>query len=104
MRLIDADALQSAITEFREVEYCNGNYSTANGMAIAQTLCNKAPTIDAEPVVHGRWINERVRIKGYSVEYSYECSSCGSPSGYDYHPWRNYCPNCGAKMVLEEKE
>jgi len=54
------------------------------------------PTVDAEPVRHGRWIRE--------PNCWYRCSECGShyPSianNIDYH----YCPNCGAKMD-EEKE
>lgn len=40
------------------------------------------PTIDAEPVRHGRWID------------GMKCSEC--PQVDTTKP--NYCPNCGAKM------
>lgn len=42
------------------------------------------PTIDAVPVVHGKWV---------LVNSSISCSVCGEPN----MEW-NYCPNCGAKM------
>ena len=52
------------------------------------------PHDDVAPVVHGRWIDSLARITPY-------CSACG-------HSRRclirtpNYCPNCGAKMDLED--
>ena len=47
-------------------------------------------------VVHGRWIwNEEGEI---DWEQFYRCSNCG-----DKEYWEsNFCPNCGAKMDLEE--
>ena len=46
---------------------------------------------DVSPVVHGRW-------KRYGRNLG-ECSNCGEIVNIRY----NYCPNCGAKMDLEEK-
>lgn len=54
-----------------------------------------APTIEAEPVKHGRWIETEndSRISGH-------CSSCG----WEAHLYEDdvigmpYCPNCGARM------
>ena len=44
---------------------------------------NCLPSVEAVPVLHGRWIDEC-------------CSECGQ---YVYRgDSRNYCPNCGAKM------
>ena len=52
-----------------------------------------SPTIDAEPVRHGRW-----EWRG-GIPW---CSNCGEmPPGYSYEGDVNttpYCPNCGAKM------
>lgn len=51
-----------------------------------------APTIDAEPIRHGRW--ELSPFDGY-----WTCNKCGNK--YPYHgnmKNMNYCPNCGAKM------
>lgn len=49
-----------------------------------------APTIDAVPVVHGRWIEGRYPLK---------CTVCHGLAKKDFRGgcW-NYCPNCGAKM------
>ncbi len=47
------------------------------------------PIVDAVPVVHGRWIK-------YIT--CYRCSECG----HQVTSADNFCPNCGAKMDLEE--
>lgn len=58
------------------------------------TVLHEEPTIE---VVHGRWI-----VKGQEVF----CSHCDKESGYNHwgaSAFSNYCPNCGAKMDLEEQ-
>lgn len=58
--------------------------------------CSDAPTIEAEPVRHGKWIDGRPYVNSRWRVCS-EChKSAHHPSGGD-----NYCPNCGAKMDLE---
>lgn len=60
---------------------------------------DEAPAVDAEPVVHGRWISGR---GSWSTE---NCSVCGWKIPYSedsYLGEMNYCPTCGAKMDLEE--
>ena len=54
------------------------------------------PAADVAEVVHGRRIwNEEGEI---DWEQFYRCSNCG-----DKEYWEsNFCPNCGAKMDLEE--
>ena len=51
---------------------------------------------DVAPVRHGWWTwNEEGEI---DWEQFYRCSNCG-----DKEYWEsNFCPNCGAKMDLEE--
>ena len=53
------------------------------------------PTIDAEPVRHGKW-ECTYSPNGFLLEQT--CSECGltfeEPSGVDY----NYCPRCGARI------
>ena len=54
----------------------------------------EAPAVDARPVRRGnwRWCGEDRRND------TYQCSECGRMNMDD----SNYCPNCGAKMILEE--
>lgn len=56
----------------------------------------------ADPVKHGKW-KEVQETLDYSDEYfvqaiGFECSQCGTQMG---NRW-NFCPNCGAKMEVEE--
>lgn len=53
---------------------------------------NKLPAADVAPVRHGRWINH-----GWSTV----CSECGEDYAFAK---RNYCPNCGARLDLEEDD
>lgn len=69
---------------------------------IITDLVNGIPTVDATPVVHGRW----VKMTGMMPpEYHghYECSECqwhvkGLRNSWTREEEMNYCPNCGAKM------
>ena len=73
------------------------------------------PTVDAVPVVHGRWIAHTMsEITGYDPALSgddpvcsYSCSVCGedcyvSDTGDDI--LSDYCPHCGARLDGERKE
>ena len=60
------------------------------------------PSVGVAPVRHGRWVNERSRIKMYYAEYCYDCSECGQPTGYGRYPISSFCPHCGARMDEEE--
>lgn len=100
MRLIDADALEkqyaTKIGEWRG----NGILPSMECLMwiAAKDMLDSAPTIDATPVVHGRWQKGDKHIS-YSIEYY--CSVCGdrAPLGYmRQNAKTNYCPNCGAKM------
>ena len=89
MRLIDADAL---------LEKYNKTTVWDSWVEI-----NIAPTIDAVPVVHGRW---KIKLLNDYQKYSVTCSICGwvgidNYDSYDDPSDFNYCPNCGAKMDLE---
>ena len=86
MRLIDADALGvgRCSRDVLPADYCAG----WNGLI---RLLEKAPTVDAVPVVHGRWDN----MDGYKTRKV--CSMCGWDVP-EYGKFYSYCPNCGAKM------
>ena len=53
------------------------------------------PTVDVVEVVHGHWIRQDESFTRY------KCSNpeCGAEN---YGGFENYCPNCGAKMDMEE--
>lgn len=55
---------------------------------------HEKPTVDAEPVRHGHWIEcGEPNQDGEFELWFYRCSVCGNASINS-----NYCPNCGAKM------
>ena len=58
-----------------------------------------APAADVAPVVHGRWVEK----EKYTFGIMYDCSLCENRILDNGHTW-NYCPNCGAKMDLEEEK
>lgn len=54
------------------------------------------PTVDAEPVRHGIWINRNL------IADIATCSCCGDRWGST--SVMKYCPSCGAKMDAQEDE
>ena len=56
------------------------------------------PAADVAPVVHGRWNPTQTPF----MNECEDCSICGYRTvwGVNY----KFCPNCGAKMDLEEEE
>ena len=91
-RLIDADALNR---EIDKVEcYSRDPYVTYMSECIAN-----APTVDAEPVRHGKWCEG---TECYSDDFIV-CSVCGEAFNVmDNDTYRfDYCPKCGARMVEE---
>ena len=84
-RLIDANALLDAM---RDEEF-----QTFVPLDEIDSVIDKAPTIDAEPVVHARWQQERCIAR---------CTWCGrgyrlTNGGANVLKFL-FCPNCGAKM------
>jgi hypothetical protein len=92
MRLIDADALI-------EKAYWHGEHPDVENLyaegveAVDVSDIDDAPTIEAEPVRHGRWIKKQEKDTFAGYLYSYECSECGRIEKCR----EPYC-NCGAKM------
>ena len=55
----------------------------------------KAPTVEAEPVRHGKWIEHKWAEESCDGLISnYECSECHSW----FREWGHYCSDCGARM------
>lgn len=87
MRLIDADELKRGLcAECTLSDKClkdDCDYASIYHI-------DHAPTIEPK---HGRWIEDE-----YGIPH---CSKCGTINNTVY---KNYCPNCGAKMDLDEVE
>lgn len=93
MRLIDADALKALIIRRRK------EAKTLTGIDMVMVI-DDAPTVEAAPVVHGRWIKG-----GYACgENEYKCSACGETEWRTGCKRMKYCMYCGAKMDLEEQD
>ena len=92
MRLIDESLWNAAIYA---VEYLNDTSLLRKLIAEAEE-----PTIEAEPVRHGRWIQVGydVYVDGNLVYDEWECSECHFRCRGEGEPNLNYCPNCGLKM------
>lgn len=101
MRLIDADDLRDKLVvlakRLAKSYPCMDYGELVKGVI---DVIDKSPTVDAEPVRHGQWVEmyqEEVMFEGV-----YKCSHCGemysftdgTPEDNKY----NYCPHCGAKM------
>jgi hypothetical protein len=102
-RLIDANALKDDILKSAVMIDDRG---IQTGYEIAIELIKRQPTIDAEPVRHGKWIT-------CTSSEHWKCSECGCRAGYwfnednsgieswemDFSEWlSDYCPQCGARM------
>lgn len=102
MRLIDADAL------IDEIKNGLWDWDSVDGIksstVLKQTISdiNNMPTIDAEPIKHGKWIP--LYPHDVPITNEYKCSVCGL--GFDedeetecvvYDTFK-YCPHCGSRM------
>lgn len=89
MRIIDADLLKKHYAWWED-----------DRQKLFDSIIDQQPTVDAEPVRHGKWKNDGAGVL--------RCSECNAQApwkyGMDYIDYRwkaNYCPNCGARMVEE---
>lgn len=95
MRLIDADKLVETIvntpSEVAKIHTYNVLTSLAERQNEILDIVENSPTIEATPVVHGRWIGP-TRVDANNNKY--ECSECGF---WGVPGWAA-CPKCTAKM------
>lgn len=100
MRLIDADALMRQLEKKRS-EPGKQRYTKGFNDALMRfrSMIHSAPTIEAEPVRHGRWEeeDERSAYKDFLVS----CSECGAFLDERNTSHFRYCYKCGAKMEGE---
>lgn len=95
MRLIDKDMLIEILGVMQGL--CDTKAALIQNSKIWQQV-KDLPTVDAEPVRHGKWIDRNGAIVAPFWE-RYECSECGARSDNS-----NYCPNCGARMDKDETD
>ncbi len=94
-RLIDADATIPMI-KYATTDNEIGVFPIKIGYDDIVKVLNAQPTVDAEPVKHGRWNETKIpKVK--------ECSCCHAQWGTYSVEEFGYCPTCGAKMD-ERKE
>ena len=84
---------------YEDFERCNSEKPKWTPSRV-KTLIARQKAADVAPVQHGRWINANSRPKTYERR----CTACGGRAyfcgvGCSY----KYCPNCGAKMDLEDE-
>ena len=101
MRLINADALLDAM---RDEEF-----QSWHPLDEIDNVIDKAPTVDAEPVRHGRWVKDKERNTYCSVCDCYiPAVHCRQDYQDDFSEWdeeideTDYCPHCGSKMDAKE--
>ena len=98
MRLIDADALHRKV-KMETNPYGKPTIDYDSGVKVLEWI-DKAPTVDAAPVRHGKIIEtlENGRMK--------RVFSCCGTDFTKMTCWMtpNFCPNCGAKMDEDASE
>ena len=97
VRLIDANALKEELAKCeKEPDYQHEGEDWRNGLYIAETIIDNAPTVTPERL-QGEWID-------HSDEGYVECPFCGSATTCeDNIEELHYCYSCGAKLRGEKK-
>lgn len=87
-RMINTDAAYAVLTDYY-------HHTTDTQHAALREALGRVESVDAEPVVHGRWVTDGMMMD--CGEYLMtRCTACGTPFEYGYD--MPYCPQCGAKM------
>lgn len=108
--LIDRQAL---IADYRicggcsSFENCSGHITMCDSARVRQAI-NEVPTIEAEPVRHGQWIqSDALDYKDPNgvIHVHGMCSCCRLI--YDFRDMTsrfNFCPNCGTDMRVVSED
>ena len=105
-RLINADKWAQYYSEERNRTPVANDYEAGQNDALdrVDTWLEEQPTIEAAPVVHGRW----EEVDDVWGDVHYRCSACDYEwfleDGTPAENGMNYCPNCGAKMDGERRD
>lgn len=99
--------LKKALQRFEEIKKSRTLLKEAVYLDRVMTVLETIPAADVAPVVHGRWKGwitpafyglDDFGDPIYRDAIFYRCSICGRKSAIK----ENFCPNCGAKLDLED--
>lgn len=90
---IEREAAEKRLLEMAETAGNNRLYYEQECMETAAEVISDFPAAEVAQVVHGRWTQVD--------ETKCRCSNCDIIAliGLYPHGDKNYCPNCGAKMI-----
>ena len=89
---------ESAINRLKLVQMDGNSFGIAVQFGVEHAIkcLEEAPSVDVAPVVHGKW-------KYFHKQNKAVCSNCSFERELDLNFGSAVaCPNCGAKMDLEE--
>lgn len=88
-RVVDTPSISPAYARY---------VSQLNERTALKHMIFDTPAADAAKVVHGYWI-----LKHIGAGHTWECSCCHKQPCIYITKDTNYCPNCGAKMDMEQE-
>lgn len=100
--LINTDTLLAQMKEYHEKRAKEANMTGNRTVCVtwddAVTLIKSAPTVDAMPVRHAKWVYKgKFYYSDNNTHNTWSCSGCGCSE----FTLTRFCPNCGAKMDEE---
>lgn len=110
LRLIDAEKLDKDVLRYASRKHAQGKIEEACDILKVRQVIGAAPTIDAKPVRHGRWVPYYEPMECFvdvylnteikDVQVGWICSECGRHEQHSTVEEMPYC-HCGAKMDAE---
>lgn len=94
-KYVNADALADRLDALAYDDWNQGvSVSWADALKDLARIVREESAADAELVGHGQWLTT-------PTGWLY-CSECGGEPPCETNIKTNYCPNCGAKMEVED--
>ena len=90
---------ETARREIEALDYYLQNHTNDYGEESHMAMMMAMEALEQQPKT-GKWIDEGQYAEGHN-EHAYRCSECGEHY-IGYVGEFKYCPNCGAKMEVEE--
>lgn len=108
--MADYISREAAVKIAQEYGFVRGNFEFGHTLHSAAADCiaieiEGLPAADVEPVRHGRWVRTE---DDWNSLTTFQCTVCGEEFCFEIDEDLellnyNYCPNCGAKMDLEDE-